>query len=307
LNASLDELEEKVKEIEYLYRHDPLRGTPNREKLLNDLKTFSSPVLLLIDINSFKSLNFLYGIDTGNIILKQVYQRLKETFGTETYRVGADEFVVLFEKPKGSEEEIFINMLQDKIEALSERPFSFDNSEILLNFTAVALCEVEESDKIITDAYTLLEETKAKRKSFSCEFNLSERFRKIYEENLYWLEKFREALKEGRILPYYQPIIDNQTRKPAKFEALVRLIEKSGEVISPFKFLTIAQKAGYGPEITKRVLQMAIEDFLFLPYEVSVNLSYNDFLEEGFLVFLDEVLEKRIGQGLFLNFLKPKK
>lgn len=114
LNASLDELEKKVKEIEYLYRHDPLRGAPNREKLLNDLKTFSSPVLLLIDINSFKSLNFLYGIDTGNIILKQVYQRLKETFGTETSRVGADEFAVLFEKPKGSEEEIFINMLQDR-------------------------------------------------------------------------------------------------------------------------------------------------------------------------------------------------
>lgn len=86
LNASLDELEKKVKEIEYLYRHDPVTGASNREKLLYDLKAFSRPVLLLIDINSFKSLNFVYGIEAGNIILKQVYQRLKETFGSEAYR-----------------------------------------------------------------------------------------------------------------------------------------------------------------------------------------------------------------------------
>lgn len=100
--------------------------------------------------------------------------------------------------------------------------------------------------------------------------------------------------------------MDNQTRKPVKFEALVRLIEKGGEVISPFKFLTIAQKAGYGPEITKRVLQKAIDDFLFLPYEVSVNISYNDFLAEEFLIFIEAVLEKKERPRLVFEFLETE-
>ncbi len=306
LNFSLSELEKRIKEIEFMLWHDYVTGAPNREKLLYDLKAFSNPILVLVDINSFKSINFVYGTKAGDILLKEVYQRLKEVFHGEVYRVGADEFALILEAHEEKKEEEIKKELQGKIEVLTKTPFSIDHERLSLNFTVCALCEITEPDKILTDAYSLLDETKARGENFYCEFNPGERFKKIHEENLHWLDKFRKALSEGRIVPFYQPIIDNQTKRPVKFEALVRLIDENGEIVSPFKFLTLAQKAGYGPKITKTVLQKALDDFLFLPYEISVNLSYNDFLQEESLQFIEDILLRREKPALVFEFLETE-
>lgn len=301
LNQSLDE-------IFFLTFYDKVSSAPNRQKLLLDIQKFSHPVFILIDINFFGDINSIYGYKAGDKILKELYQRLKEAFKSEAYRVGADEFAVVFEFPEKEKEvsEILTKEIKNRLESLIKSPFLLDGENILLNFTAVAICESVEGERLLTDAYTLLNEAKARNESFLYEYEPEERFRKLHEESLFWLKKFRKALEEDRIVPYYQPIFDNKTRKPVKFEALVRLIDENGEVVSPFRFLSVAQKAGYGPRLTQIMLNKVISDFRFLPFEVSVNLSYRDFLSEELLSFIEKALDEDISSRLVFEFLETE-
>ena len=57
------------------------------------------------------------------------------------------------------------------------------------------------------------------------------------------IKKIKSAIKDDRIVPYFQPIYDNKTGQIKSYESLVRLIEENGKVLSPYFFLEIAQKA----------------------------------------------------------------
>lgn len=62
-----------------------------------------------------------------------------------------------------------------------------------------------------------------------------------FKNNLQWVEKLHVAIKEDRILPYYQPIYNYATKKVDKYEALMRLVE-DGKIVYPDDYLDIAKK-----------------------------------------------------------------
>ena len=73
-----------------------------------------------------------------------------------------------------------------------------------------------------------------------------------YENNLSWIKRLRSGIEEDRVVPFYQAIVNAQTQMIEKYEALVRIIEKDGSVISPFKFLEISKKVRLYHQITSR-------------------------------------------------------
>lgn len=102
---------------------------------------------------------------------------------------------------------------------------------------------------------------------------------KKYEENLKWVKILKNAIKQNRIVLFYQPIFNNNTGKIEKFEALVRI--KEGEkFISPFYFLDIAKKAKLYPHITLEVVKQAFQTSRDYNVEVSINLSIKDILND---------------------------
>lgn len=98
----------------------------------------------------------------------------------------------------------------------------------------------------------------------------------------------KRALQEDRFVPYFQPIIDNKTKKIMKYEALARLILPNGEVISPGLFLPIAKETKMYNSITKMIIRKTLENFSHSECSVSMNLSIDDVRDRPTREFLIE-------------------
>ncbi|NQY93309.1 MAG: EAL domain-containing protein, partial [Campylobacteraceae bacterium] len=112
-----------------------------------------------------------------------------------------------------------------------------------------------------------------------------------YKNNMLWTKKLKYALANDDIIVYYQPLINNQTLKVDKYECLVRMIDKD-KIISPFFFLDVSKKTNQYAKITKVVIEKSFKEFENLPFEFSVNVSYEDIENPTFLVFVKEQLSK---------------
>ncbi len=280
LNASLDELERRLREIYFLHYYDPLTGAPNRESLLLEFKKRKVINLFLIDIDNFKTINTLYGEFIGDELLKYLYQRLKETFKTEVYRVGPDEFALIL--PEEDLKTLFPKV-ETLLQAIEREPFRYQDLEVFFHLRGALICECVHPEYTLSFAYTLLKEVKEKAKVIDySEISYLERSSQ-YEETIFYIRKIRSAIDERRIIPYYQPVFDNKTREIVKVEALMRIQEKDGEILSPSKFLPIAKESGYYPLLTLRIFEEVKKDIALIPWDVSLNLSFSDLLNKEIL------------------------
>lgn len=113
-----------------------------------------------------------------------------------------------------------------------------------------------------------------------------------YENNLKWIKEIKEAISDDRITMFYQQIIDNSDTSHQKYEALIRLIDKEGHIITPHYFLDIAKKAKLYKQLTKIVISKAFEAFKNNNYDFSINITIDDILDQDINEFIVETLEK---------------
>ena len=100
------------------------------------------------------------------------------------------------------------------------------------------------------------------------------------------------ALDNYKIVSYFQPIINNKTRKVEKYESLVRLVDESGNVVSPYFFLDISKKGNYYNKITHRVLENSFKILEHISTKISINLSSLDIEKESTRNKLYELLDE---------------
>lgn len=117
--------------------------------------------------------------------------------------------------------------------------------------------------------------------------------RPSYRENMETLSMVQEALKNNRIVPFFQPIVDLKTWKVHKYEALVRLINKDWLFIPPDKFIPNIKNAWRTSDIAIRMVDKTFE---FLGknkgISVSINLYWKDFLDEKIISIIDEKINQ---------------
>jgi EAL domain-containing protein (putative c-di-GMP-specific phosphodiesterase class I) len=113
-----------------------------------------------------------------------------------------------------------------------------------------------------------------------------------YENNLSWVRKFKRAVAEDRIIPVFQPIVNNRTAQVEKYETLVRFRDLEGELISPAAFLETARRARLYHEVTRAMARKAIAHFRNLPFEFSINISVDDILNKETSEFLHNLLQE---------------
>lgn len=226
--------------------------------------------MVVIDIDAFKVMNDIYGIEVGNEILKSFAQVLSEyakEIDAQLYRVGADEFVFLMEKE-------FDNRCREKIEALSERitmqkiVLNKYDIEIYIDATMGVGCD----EKALEKAEMALNMAQEERKRFVI-YKDYKNIRKNYIDYLYFTKLVRDVIKQKGVVPFFQKIVGEDGNY---YEALMR-IENKGAIITPDKFLDTAKKAKLYPGLSKimieRCLQIAKEE----NQTIRINLSYQDF------------------------------
>lgn len=289
LNASLDELERRLREIYFLHYYDPLTGAPNRESLLSELKKRKVINLLLLDIDNFKALNTLYGEEIGDQVLKHISQRLKEAFETEVYRVGPDEFALIL--PEEDLKTLFPRV-ETLLQEVEREPLRYQDLEVFFHLRGAMIYECVHPEHTLSHAYSLLKEVVKKAKVIDCVVSPSINRSSLYKETILYVRKIRSAIEERR----YQPVFDNKTKEIVKVEALMRIQEKDGEILPPSKFLPIAKESGYYPLLTLKIFEEVKKHLPLIPWDVSINLSFSDLLNkeilQSFLSLIEDCSKK---------------
>ncbi len=285
------EIEHK-KELNKLLFTDNLTKLPNRAKLINSLQNdeFVVQSIVLLNINSFKEINDFYGHKAGDQILisisNLIKDYLKDLQGIKFYKFPTDNYCIVnlnFDKDD------LINIIEKILKSVDDTIFYFENYEIDVRLRA-GLSFSNKNNKLIT-ADIALQAAKKSNKNYEVFYEELDKFQE-YENNMLWTRKLKNAFIKDNIEVFYQPLIDNKTKDVHKYECLVRLIEDDGKVISPFFFLDISKKSNQYTKLTKVVIEKAFKKFSNLPYEFSVNISYDDIDKEDFLDFIKEMLEK---------------
>ncbi len=283
----------RQKELEQMYT-DPITKLPNRLRLLIDLQEIQTPFLALLNIDSFKEINDFYGVKVGDFVLSELGSAIKSHcyLGEKVYRFTGDEYAILLDSDSLSGDiDGYMNAL---LEALKNEIFMYNEHEISVLLTAgIAIG----GKNILENADMALKQAKKMGKSFIV-FDPSMQLSKQYEYNIKWTKKLKEALDEGRVRPYFQPIMDIKTKKVEKFEALARLIDENGSAITPYAFLSVAKKSRLYPYLTKAILERSFRFFELLAMEFSINLSVEDIENNTVREFIYEKLR---------NYPKPKR
>ena len=280
-----DEINIMLQRMEDSLSHDDLTGVHNRSSLTQDIKTLNnSAIILLLNIDAFKEINDVYGNHFGDQVLVKLTEflshYLSELHDMKLYRIGGDEFAILF--TKSSTEEV-IQIGKNLEEVIRNKNFKIDN--ILINLSvSIAINSVA---PLLENADLALKVVKKDMNRRVIEYKEELSVKKEWKKNIEIVNTVRSALKEDRIVPYFQGIVNLKTMKIEKYEALVRLILPSGEVLSPYFFLDTVSKTHYYYDITKVMIQKTIEVAKVHPAQrFSINFSMKDIVNENIITIL---------------------
>ena len=267
--------------------NDHLTNIPNIFKLRKDLQDCEDVTLIDITIDEFKSINSFYGFLVGDYILENIAHFLLDIPEANVYKMPGVEFILLLHKHFSYYDlKEYLDSLYEKI---SQLYITYSEVQISLDFTMAATTAHSIENILAKLSMALMFAQKNKLPYFIYEDRLE--FESNYRENLAMTTKVREAIKNDRIVAYYQPIVENKTGKVAKYETLARLVNEKGEVLAPDQFLQISKKTKIYSAITKKMIESAFEMFADNDYEFSINISVDDIINQDTFDFIMERLK----------------
>jgi len=309
--AELNEcLEKRVEEnTEYIYKqayYDKLTALPNRISLIKKLQESIGKVIILLNIDDFTAINDFYGHFVGDKVLQKLAQLLKkevETHGGELFKLPSDEFAIIKELHHNYDS--IENAIKEILHAIEKEDFLIGNHYANITVTLSAAFINKEGSGLI-NADMALKNAKKSAKSYTV-FQEDLELAKEYEKNLKMANQIKNAIADDRIVPYYQPIFNLETGEVAKYEALVRLIDDFGNVISPFAFLEISQKIKLYHKITEIMIEKTFAYFAKNGCSFSLNLAFNDILNEKTYKFLfEKIQEYNVASQLTIEILETQ-
>jgi len=304
---ALHTAERSKAELAYQASHDTLTGLPNRRMMERHLSHALARAvddtqvgLLFIDLDRFKLVNDTVGHGQGDQLLIEVAERLRLHVRPDDLvtRIGGDEFmIVLGEVVSVSHAMELANRLRAKL----REPFALNGVEFYVSASiglAFASGEDPNADveALVRDADTAMYQAKDAGRDAVAVFDQSMRVR--VTERVELEQELRHAVERHQLQLVYQPIVSLPNGPIAGVEALVRWSHPTLGVISPAKFIPIAEDNGLIVEIGEWVLNQALDqlatwrhrDEAMASLYVAVNLSAVQLRDERLVDTVDEVL-----------------
>ena len=252
-------------ELNYLSTHDDVTEMGNNRLFLETLAQISkkSITLFLIDFNDFKSINNVYGHDTRDYVLLTLASRLKEVVPASRgslFRLSCDQFVAIV---YDLEYRTQVEQLVSQFISIIKKPICFDGKIILTHSTiGVNMAHAKEEGLDIKKVLKQLRfSLRTAQKSHDLSFhiyNFEDNDKNILNDQLF--ECIGDALRNGEIIPFYQPIININDGEIIGAEALARWVDKKGNIISPGEFLPIVEELGLMNVLTETILKQVHDD-----------------------------------------------
>ena len=274
------ELKKLNRSLQEMLVTDSLTKLKNRFSFSQDKQSFKEPVLILINIDGFKNINEFYGNSFGDKVLIEFSKKVQlaafqilNTKKSYIYRFGSDNFGILFEKDSLD----LAKTAKRFLEKLDNIKIAIDGIEVDI-FTSLGISSSKK--RLFETAEMALKRAKQdltkKFYIFSKEIDKT----KEIEKNLNQLKELKFAIRENKIVPYFQPIIDLKTKKTVKYEALARIVKDDNTIVYPKDFLPAAKSSKLIGDITKIVLQKTIKKIVETKNHFSVNITYEDIEDE---------------------------
>lgn len=275
-NYSLDlerDVAKKTEELEHRYYHHPLTQLPNRNRLIEDIKSMGNVNIALFNLDKFQEFNDYFGEELGNVAIKEMAKFFQESTpdSCRLYHVNGDEFAFVNNKIRYKEE--FVAGIKGLQKRLNSKQFSYgEEAYILMASVGIASSSVNQ----LACADIALKEAKKHHTGLAV-YNTSMEMEKAYEKNLLCSKKLVQAIEHDNIVPYYQAIVPlKDSSMPVRHEGLVRMIEEDGTVTPPFQFLDIAKRLRLYPKVTRTMFYKVLETIQQEKIAISINLSVDD-------------------------------
>ena len=285
--SDMSERQAAQQRIEFLAHHDPLTGLPNRLLLRDRMeqakalasRMHSRVALMFLDLDRFKTINDSLGHPVGDALLKEVVERLKSCVreSDTISRQGGDEFIILLNDVRDSES---VSRVADKIHQRMGEPIMLGKHSLITSFSiGIALYpdDGDEFDSLLQKADTAMYHAKEAGRNGHRFF--TEQMNRLVVEHLTLETQLRRALENGEFVLHYQPQQDLHDGSIIGVEALIRWNSPEGGLISPARFIPVAEDSGIIVPIGAWVLGEACrqarawQDAGLPPFVVAVNLS----------------------------------
>lgn len=281
------EVTRKTEEIMKMAVTDELTGLYNRKKLNHMLSQSGEKVLMLLNIDNFDNINATYGYINGDLILQNIalFFETQKHLDATLFRLGHDEFAFLFLDTEITEVEKYAKDIQIIIR---KHPIVYEH--IIVKFSATIVLAEGKKD-LLKDVHVAFKETRTIGKNLIGIYKKNSDM-EIHQRNIQnCMHSLHDILDRGDIIPFFQPIINNKTKKIEKYECLARILN-DGKIQMPALFLETAALSGMLTKLSRIMIDKSFDYFKDKKEEFSVNISEAD-LNEGYLgEFLKDAISK---------------
>lgn len=299
LKMTFHRMKQEQEKLYTLSTKDPLSGLYNRLSLIEKInwlisqtkRTHEGFTLIFLDLDDFKNINDTYGHDFGDMILKEISMLLKNSLRENDVisRFGGDEFVILL--PNITDASQIVNVIT-KLQASLHKPIEYQ--ELSYNTTSsmgivIYPKDGDSANTLLKNADIAMYKSKALGKNnyhfFTHELNDE------LQEKLCIKSLIESALQNNHLKLFYQPQVDIPSGKIIGCEALIRIVDPIEGVISPYKFIPIAEQNNLIVPIGQWVLKEAVaqlkrwENTPFSDLKISINISALELNSSNFIDF----------------------
>lgn len=309
-------LKDNEEKLYHLTNFDPVTELPNREKILSQMvfltsifshqqMTFS---LIMIDLDNFKVINDSLGHNVGDMMLKAVAARLKDMIHPDDMigRMGGDEFAVIVQR-QISEKEILNYVEALRVSLLSPVVLIGGEYSISASF-GITLYPQDGTDAadLLKCADTALNKAKEVGRN-GVQFFRKEMKSDILDKVTYETSLL-SSIQNGELFLLFQPIYGASGKELRSFETLIRWQSPKFGLVSPSRFISVAESAGFIIPMGEWILRTAcrrfkdIGDRYGITPILSVNISAIQMMSPTFVKSVRTILAETGFDAHYLEF-----
>ncbi len=295
----------KADSLDFLSRNDALTGLANlaqwTERLNQRLALRGSSdgqlAVFALDIENFRTVNQALGRKAGDVLLRQIGQRMRPRNDAQSNRfgrVGSDRFAVFtdgFQTP-----EHVVRYLEERLHDTFREPFVIDGAAVRVAAkVGIAMHPDDGSDAEVLLRHAEAALAKAKASGQRLVFFAPEMTARV-AERLALEARLRQALEQEQFVLHYQPKATCGERSLVGCEALIRWNDPATGLVPPMLFIPVLEDTGLIADVGQWVLRQALADFLrwqslgLAPPRIAVNVSPLQLRDRGFAEAVAQLL-----------------
>ncbi len=293
--------------LKYLILHDELTGVGNRRSLEQTLQLAihhcqaykQESALLYIDVDRFNVINDLEGHDTGDRLLVELVNLIRQTLSGKSAvaRIGADEFCLFLPR---ADRKRAVEVAEAIRTAVNEFRFLTPNDcyhiSVSIGITLLTPARhVHHPNELIAEAHQACFIAKTHGRNLVNLYDPKD-MAATHFNDVRWVPKLRDALKQELFFLVFQPVIRLNDGLVSHYEVLLRMRDEEGQIYTPDVFIPVAERMGLIHSIDMWVIDHVIDFLAALSNDqahltLTVNLSGHAFHNPQLLPFLEDKLQ----------------